>query len=913
MLLATSARAQIINPSSGGGSAPAAPDGAAQVRANSTTLGAAPDIYASFRSGADDGAKIQDGLTVSNVVWANFTGSPSWASGLTFAANQIVHFYPGYFPTVGARILMGSGDQLCGGGSSSTGGTVFNAKNGLNANVIDINNGTGFNQWHKLCDFQVTGNSANQASGYGVNLEGGGETSIWERILVQDAKQGCFRFAGNLAGSFHVSQLGAFGCPKGYFLDGITSVFKAINLKGDTDPIFLDIKPGGSCSVNILWLQWENGGDPAVHHDGTTNACSIAINGLYSGGGAARTDLFKFDNGNQPSVDVFDLNMTSNYTNVINNTISGYVLRKEKFANGPTQGVNLAFFGSRDVSLASLSFRRTDVAMNAGTNVDRVVGIFTRLTGTAGAGFANFGGPNFANCGNACFTEGATLRIYNPFTSSFYFTNEDASASPQGRFNLLTGQTMTIPASLGGGMANFIYHNNQVILGAVNPCTRTTNVMVCVAPTGHGFLSGQVVTITLESDCGTTIDGNRTLTAVSATSITFASAGANESCGDSAMVGYGRWLPGGAPWPLPAPLAAVTGGVFSKDCTGIGHVLSINTDGSETCSADVTTLNFSSYDNFNRANGGLGANWTTITGIVAPTITSNQVLGNTATTNQGAIYTATTFPNDQFSQATVPVGGNNANGAYTVDVRTSNAAWSGYECQFYNGNFSLVRYDAGVQNVLTTVAGSMASGDVLRITVVGTTLTCFQITAGVVTAVSTTTDAMYASGYPGFHIYGNVSISALDNWSAGAVLAPATLNTEQDWTAPQHFLGPVTVGITAPTAGTLPAGSFAAQSFYTSTNCADSAGAAACGSAAAGSFVIDATTTSTVVSTTAVTANSQIFLQYDSSLGTRLGITCNVTVALPVVTARTAGTSFTVTVPVAPITNPACYNYHIVN
>lgn len=106
----------------------------------------------------------------------------------------------------------------------------------------------------------------------------------------------------------------------------------------------------------------------------------------------------------------------------------------------------------------------------------------------------------------------------------------------------------------------------------------------------------------------------------------------------------------------------------------------------------------------------------------------------------------------------------------------------------------------------------------------------------------------------------------------------------------------------------------ATAAFYkTVTNCSDSAGAAACTSAAAGNFVIDAASTSTVVSTTAVTANSQIFVQYDSSLGTRLSVTCNTTPALPAITARTAATSFTVTVPAGPITNPACYSYFIVN
>lgn len=107
-----------------------------------------------------------------------------------------------------------------------------------------------------------------------------------------------------------------------------------------------------------------------------------------------------------------------------------------------------------------------------------------------------------------------------------------------------------------------------------------------------------------------------------------------------------------------------------------------------------------------------------------------------------------------------------------------------------------------------------------------------------------------------------------------------------------------------------------AVSYKTATNCADSAGAAACGSAAAGAFVIDAGSTSVVVSTTAVTANSEIKVQFDSSLGTRLSVTCNTapaTVAFPSVTARTAGTSFTLSVSGSVAVNPACFTYSIVN
>jgi hypothetical protein len=109
-----------------------------------------------------------------------------------------------------------------------------------------------------------------------------------------------------------------------------------------------------------------------------------------------------------------------------------------------------------------------------------------------------------------------------------------------------------------------------------------------------------------------------------------------------------------------------------------------------------------------------------------------------------------------------------------------------------------------------------------------------------------------------------------------------------------------------------------ATAYLTATNCSSSASPAVCGSAAAGSVAVPTGTNSTlVVNTTAVTANSQIFVQSDDTLGTKLGITCNSTLASlivePVVTARTGGTSFTITISGTTTTNPVCLSYFIVN
>lgn len=99
----------------------------------------------------------------------------------------------------------------------------------------------------------------------------------------------------------------------------------------------------------------------------------------------------------------------------------------------------------------------------------------------------------------------------------------------------------------------------------------------------------------------------------------------------------------------------------------------------------------------------------------------------------------------------------------------------------------------------------------------------------------------------------------------------------------------------------------------TLANCASSASPAACAAAAAGSVAIASGSTSVVVNTTAVTASSQIIVGSDASLGSRLGVICNSANPAPYVSARTPGTSFTVSLPTAPATNPACLSYALVN
>lgn len=116
------------------------------------------------------------------------------------------------------------------------------------------------------------------------------------------------------------------------------------------------------------------------------------------------------------------------------------------------------------------------------------------------------------------------------------------------------------------------------------------------------------------------------------------------------------------------------------------------------------------------------------------------------------------------------------------------------------------------------------------------------------------------------------------------------------------FLGPIT------------AGEITLSQAKTTQNCAVSTSPANCGSASAGSVAMAVGSGSLVVNTTAVSANSQILITEDSSLGLRLGIICNAgTNRTYRVSARSANTSFTIKSSGNTVRNKACLNYWIIN
>jgi hypothetical protein len=174
--------------------------------------------------------------------------------------------------------------------------------------------------------------------------------------------------------------------------------------------------------------------------------------------------------------------------------------------------------------------------------------------------------------------------------------------------------------------------------------------------------------------------------------------------------------------------------------------------------------------------------------------------------------------------------------------------------------------------------------------------------SGVVTALGALTAVSLTSNGAGS---GKLALTASGGGTFGWQ-APAVV-TSYTWTVP----GADAAGdIRSDGAGTLSINT----GVKTATNCNSSASPAVCAAASAGSVAIANPATTVVVNTTAVTANSQVFVFEDSSLGTRLGVTCNTSTGRTyTVSARTAATSFTITASATPGANNACLSYLVVN
>jgi hypothetical protein len=211
-----------------------------------------------------------------------------------------------------------------------------------------------------------------------------------------------------------------------------------------------------------------------------------------------------------------------------------------------------------------------------------------------------------------------------------------------------------------------------------------------------------------------------------------------------------------------------------QTCTvanGAGTVGAANvTNVAVTCSAAASSVT----DNFNRANGSLGAGWTDMTdGGLA--ISSQMVVGTTSTYS-GDIRTGETYSSNQSSQ--IAVTATRLTGGQWIGpvVRAQNGGQNLYLGLYFwnNGNPQLMLYKRSSGNWTqlgsSYSSGALAAGTTLTLTATGSTLTFAENGVALITA----SDTSLTGGAPGIMAYG---APTGDNWVGTGNGATTTPNT----------------------------------------------------------------------------------------------------------------------------------------
>jgi hypothetical protein len=207
-----------------------------------------------------------------------------------------------------------------------------------------------------------------------------------------------------------------------------------------------------------------------------------------------------------------------------------------------------------------------------------------------------------------------------------------------------------------------------------------------------------------------------------------------------------------------------------QTCTvssGTGTVGSANiTNVAVTCTTSGGSGTLTASDDFNRADGALGSNWTAMSD-GAMTISSQVVAGGNSGLS-GDTRTAETYTSDQYSQ--VQVTSTQLTGGQWIGpaVRSQNSGQNLYlGIYFWNGGSPQLRLYKRTSGSWTQLGSSystsgLAAGATLGLTATGSTISFLLNGSPVITV----TDTSLTGGAPGIMAYGT---ARADNWAGGNI------------------------------------------------------------------------------------------------------------------------------------------------
>jgi hypothetical protein len=192
-------------------------------------------------------------------------------------------------------------------------------------------------------------------------------------------------------------------------------------------------------------------------------------------------------------------------------------------------------------------------------------------------------------------------------------------------------------------------------------------------------------------------------------------------------------------------------------------------------------------DNFQRANENPlsdGGNWSIAPGANAEKIVSNAVEPTIANAYCISYWNALSWPNNQYSEITI---GSFTGAGYmgpAVRIETGGTQVNQYWGQLeYESNSTLLPRLVLDNNgsAINLIVGNIipfSTGDVWRLSVMGTTLTLYQNAIQILTAM----DSTFSSGAAGLGHYSESAITSntISAWDAGNLLTPE----DDSWIAP---------------------------------------------------------------------------------------------------------------------------------
>lgn len=192
--------------------------------------------------------------------------------------------------------------------------------------------------------------------------------------------------------------------------------------------------------------------------------------------------------------------------------------------------------------------------------------------------------------------------------------------------------------------------------------------------------------------------------------------------------------------------------------------------------ADPTTRRTMLSDNFNRANGGMGTNWTQLIVANPPQILSDILVANSSGGGGYPEYTGSALGTQNYwAQTVVPtIAAATTNAAGPIVRANTPGSDNDYSLFNYQGSIYIQKRLAGAFSTnLASSAWVPVAGDRYRLEVSGTTLTSFANNI----FLNTATDSGISTGNPGLLIFSTVQTSPTINLFTAGIYAPNVPNS----------------------------------------------------------------------------------------------------------------------------------------